>query len=87
MFGVNIIVLILILIGALNWGLIGFFNYNLVGMILGDSVEGTYTMYERIVYAIVGLAGLWGLGFLGKAKALCCCDKEEKGGKGSCCRK
>ena len=48
------IALILIIIGGLNWGLVGFFNYNLVSSLLG---EGTAT---KIVYDIVGIAALYG---------------------------
>jgi hypothetical protein len=52
------IALVLAIIGAINWGLIGFFNFNLVDAIFGgDSREMTSTA-SRIVYAIVGLAGL-----------------------------
>ncbi len=46
--------LALVIIGALNWGLIGFFNYDLVAAIFG----GSFTAGARIVYALVGLAGL-----------------------------
>jgi uncharacterized membrane protein YuzA (DUF378 family) len=48
------IALALVIIGALNWGLIGFFNYDLVAAIFG----GSFTAGARIVYALVGLAGL-----------------------------
>jgi len=45
-------------IGALNWGLIGFFNWNLVDAIFGGgSAEQTSTA-SRVIYALVGLAGL-----------------------------
>lgn len=47
------IVLILVIIGGINWGLIGFFNFNLVSMIFG---EGTLT---TVIYDLVGLAGLY----------------------------
>jgi uncharacterized protein len=48
------------IIGALNWGLIGLFNFNLVDAILGGGrVEETSTA-SRVLYAIVGLAGLIG---------------------------
>lgn len=50
------IALILIIIGAINWGLIGIFKFNLVEMIFGDM-----TVLARIVYALVGIAGLWGI--------------------------
>ena len=45
------------IIGALNWGLIGFFNFNLVAAIFGGSV-GESSTATRVIYAIVGLAGL-----------------------------
>ena len=46
--------LVLVVIGALNWGLVGFFDYNLV-----DSVFQHGSVLARVVYALVGLAGLW----------------------------
>jgi len=52
--------LALIIIGALNWGLIGFFRYDLVAAIFG----GQLTALSRIVYALVGLSGLWSLSLL-----------------------
>ena len=45
------------IIGALNWGLVGFFNFNLVAAIFGGST-GTSSAATRVIYAIVGLAGL-----------------------------
>ncbi len=45
----------LTIIGALNWGLVGFFNFNLVGLIFG----GDMSAFARIIYAIVGLAAIW----------------------------
>lgn len=53
------IALVLIIIGAINWGLIGFFNFNLVGAIFGDM-----TAISRIIYGLVGLSGLWGIKLL-----------------------
>ena len=50
-------ILALIIIGALNWGLIGFFQYDLVAAIFG----GQLTAVSRIIYAIVGLSGIWAL--------------------------
>ena len=52
----NIAALILMVIGALNWGLIGIFQFNLVAAIFG-----TATVLSRIIYALVGLAGIWGI--------------------------
>lgn len=51
------IALVFTIIGALNWGLIGLFDFNLVTTLFGDM-----TMLTRIVYIIVGLAGLINLG-------------------------
>lgn len=51
----DIIALILTIIGAINWGLIGFFRFDLVAWIFG----GQTALLSRIIYALVGLAGLW----------------------------
>jgi len=51
---VHYIALILAIIGALNWGLIGFFDYDLVAAIFG----GQDAAGSRVIYALVGLAGL-----------------------------
>ena len=51
--------LILVIIGAINWGLIGFFRYDLVSSIFGGDLE----IVSRIIYAIVGLAGLYAISF------------------------
>lgn len=53
------IALVLIIIGAINWGLIGFFNFDLVATIFGDM-----SIISRIVYALVGISGLWGIKLL-----------------------
>ncbi|OGL69974.1 hypothetical protein A3B32_01330 [Candidatus Uhrbacteria bacterium RIFCSPLOWO2_01_FULL_53_9] len=44
---------VLVIIGALNWGLVGFFDWNLVEWLLG-----TWPVVERVVYALVGVAAL-----------------------------
>ncbi len=54
------LILILMIIGGLNWGLVGFFNYNLVSSIFGDSL----VIVTRIIYAVVGLASIYGISFL-----------------------
>jgi len=48
------IALVLTLIGGLNWGLVGFFDYNLV-----DALFGTGSAVARVVYALVGLSALY----------------------------
>lgn len=53
------IALVLIIIGAINWGLIGIFHFNLVAAIFGDM-----TLISRIIYGLVGLSGLWGIKLL-----------------------
>jgi uncharacterized protein len=55
------IALILTIIGAINWGLIGFFGFNLVEAIFGDN-----SALSRIIYGLVGIAGLINLGLLFK---------------------
>jgi uncharacterized membrane protein YuzA (DUF378 family) len=46
------------IIGAINWGLIGFFNFNLVDAIFGGGSREQVGGISRIVYALVGIAGL-----------------------------
>lgn len=53
------IALVLVIIGAINWGLIGIFNFNLVEMIFGNM-----TVISRIIYALVGISGLWAIKLL-----------------------
>lgn len=52
----NVLALILMAVGALNWGLIGFFDFNLVAAIFGAG-----SLLSRIVYCLVGLSGIWGI--------------------------
>jgi hypothetical protein len=52
--------LTIVVIGAVNWGLIGFFNWNLVA-----SLFGSMSWFSRIVYGLVGLCGLYLLSFYG----------------------
>ena len=52
---VSKISLILVIIGALNWLMIGIFGYDIVGAIFG----GQMAVVSRIVFTLVGLAGLW----------------------------
>ncbi len=57
------IALILVVIGAINWGLIGFFDFDLVRAIFGDM-----TLVSRIIYALVGVSGLYALSFFGRLR-------------------
>lgn len=47
--------LFLVIVGALNWLLVGLFQFDLVAAILG----GQQSSFSRIVYSLVGIAGLW----------------------------
>lgn len=55
------IALTLVIIGAINWGLIGFFGFNLVAALFGSM-----SMLSRIIYALVGISGLYAVTFYGK---------------------
>ena len=48
------IAIVLVIIGAINWGLIGIFNFNLV-----DTIFGAMSILSRIIYILVGISGLW----------------------------
>lgn len=70
------IVLLLILIGAINWGLWGAFQYDIIQDIFGSD----QSTFARIAYIIVGLAGIFGISFI-FSKGTCgftTCDKKEK---------
>ena len=56
--------LVLVIIGALNWGCIGLFGVDVLGTIFG----GQMSVVSRIIYAVVGLAGLWTITLLFKEK-------------------
>lgn len=56
--------LVIVFIGALNWGLIGLFRLDLVRLLFGDM-----TLLSRIVYVLVGLCGIYLLTFLGRISA------------------
>ena len=56
----DMIALILSIIGCLNWGLVGIFQFDLVAWLFG----GTGSLFSRLIYTIIGLAGLWCVSFL-----------------------
>lgn len=56
----DLIALLLSIIGCLNWGLVGIWGFDLVAWLFG----GSWSVFSRIVYTIVGLAGLWSISFL-----------------------
>lgn len=53
------VALILVIIGALNWGLIGLFQFDLVASLFGEA-----STISRIIYSLVGIAGLYSITFL-----------------------
>lgn len=57
--------LILTIIGAFNWGLVGLFQFDLVSWIFG----GTDAILSRIVYVVIFLAGIWCISLLFKRSA------------------
>lgn len=58
---IDYVALILVVIGAVNWGLIGFLSFDLVRVVCGNM-----TMISRIVYALVGIAGLYAISYFGR---------------------
>lgn len=55
------IVLVLVIIGAVNWGLIGFFGLDLVAFLFGSM-----SILSRIIYAIIGICGLYAISYCGR---------------------
>lgn len=51
---VHMVAFLLMVVGGLNWGLVGLFNYNLVNMLLGSM-----PMVEKVVYILVGASSLY----------------------------
>ncbi|TCL68488.1 hypothetical protein EDC14_101328 [Hydrogenispora ethanolica] len=65
--------LVLVIIGALNWLLVGLFKYDLVAAVFG----GQASLWSRIIYSLVGIAGLYSISFLFREKVPNA-DEEEK---------
>lgn len=55
--------LVLTIIGAVNWGLIAFFQFDLVAFLFGSM-----TVFSRIVYAIIGICGIYMITIFGRIK-------------------
>ncbi|MCI9246226.1 MAG: DUF378 domain-containing protein [Clostridia bacterium] len=53
------IALVLVIIGAIVWGIIGIFNYNIV-----DALFGVGSIISKIIYILVGISGLWAIKIL-----------------------
>ena len=59
--GIDYVALTLVIIGAINWGLSGFFKLDLVAFIFGDM-----SWISRVIYALVGIAGLYLISMFGR---------------------
>jgi uncharacterized membrane protein YuzA (DUF378 family) len=83
------VVKFLVVIGALDLGVIGVANYDVLGNLFGGMMMPmmTYSMGPRIVFVVIGIAGL--LSLICLLKHCCCCNddnKKDKGHGGGCCR-
>lgn len=58
---IDYIVLVLVIIGAINWGLVVFFGLDLV-----DFLFGSMSVLSRIIYAVIGICGLYAISFCGR---------------------
>ena len=70
----DIIALVLVIIGAVNWGSIGLFEVDLVAALFG----GQLSLMSRIIYSLVGLAGIWCITLLFKERGVISDDKPIK---------
>ena len=62
----DMIALILAIIGCLNWGLVGILQFDLVAWLFG----GSGSLFSRLVYTAVSLAGIWCISFLFRRNAV-----------------
>ena len=58
---IDYIALTLVIIGAINWGLVGFFGLDLVAFLFGSM-----SVLSRIIYAVIGICGLYAISFCGR---------------------
>jgi len=70
---VRMIAYALVITGAIVWGIVGFFNYNIVGALFGDA-----SLLARIVYSLVGIAGITMLATSEFEECYCNCPDETK---------
>lgn len=62
----DILALILSIIGCVNWGLVGIFEFDLVAWLFG-----TMSLLSRIVYIVIALSGIWCISFFFRRSRLC----------------
>lgn len=67
----DIIALVLVIVGAVNWGSIGLFGVDLVATLFG----GQAALLSRIIYSLVGLAGIWCITLLFKERGVISDDR------------
>ena len=60
----NCVALTIAIIGAINWGLIGFLQFDLVRVLFGDM-----SLLSRIIYAAVGIGGLYAISYYGRIRS------------------
>jgi hypothetical protein len=68
----SIAAFVIAVLGALNWGLWGFFQFDMVAWLCGGNTNGL----SRLVYAIIGLSGAWSLRIFRHLGHLCCCNPK-----------
>ena len=61
---IDYIVLVLVIIGAINWGLVGFFGLDLVAFLFGSM-----SVLSRIIYAVIGICGLYAISYYGRIRS------------------
>lgn len=66
----DILALVLSIVGCLNWGLVGIFQFDLVAWLFGSGA-----WLSRIIYTVIGLAGLWCISFFLRRARLGNCDE------------
>ncbi len=66
------IALTLVIIGAINWGLIGFFQFDVVAALFG----GAASWVSRVIYALVGISGLYCLSLYGRVDDITVIDND-----------
>ena len=62
----DLIATVLLIIGGLNWGLVGLFDFNLVSAIFNNFPD-----IQKLLYILIGLAALWGIYLLSRCKEYC----------------
>ncbi len=68
----DIVALVLVIVGAVNWGSIGLFEVDLVASLFG----GQLALMSRIIYSLVGLAGIWCITLLFKERGVITDDRK-----------